>query len=1176
MLRRGAGESTSFANATAASCRLSLVRPAMGTLTEEELFAAAIQKPLPERGEFLDRACGADAALRAQVELLLAAHHRPDSLLDEERINVRLGVAIESAATTAIDQPTPEAPGTQIGPYKLLEQIGSGGMGTVYVAEQKTPVRRTVALKLIKPGMDTREVIARFEAERQALAMMNHPHIAKVLDAGETAAGRPYFVMELVKGTPVTDFCDQQKLATRERLKLFITFCQAVQHAHQKGLIHRDIKPSNLLVEVHDVTPVPKVIDFGVAKAIGQQLTDKTLYTGFNHMVGTPLYMSPEQAGQSSLDVDTRSDVYSLGVLLYELLTGHTPFARDTLQKAGLDEMRRLIREVDPPLPSARVGTLKAHDLSTVCDRRQVEPKKLSQQLRGELDWIVMKALEKDRKRRYESASALAADVQRYLNDEPVEACPPSVGYRLRKLTRRHKAALVTTAIVAVAMLVGTAVSVWQAVEAKGARKVADTERRDAVAQRQEAQTQRDEANRQRQTADEQRQLAEDSLKNALAAVDQMLTRVSDERLARIPGTEAVRKQLLEDALKFYEEFLRQRSDDPRLRVEVAEAWLRVHNINSRMHNFTGATAAAEQVVAIAESLLQEHPDDLNYLELLFRGMMPMVIHGWKVPGGGSRAEEGLKRGLALCRRFQEMFPNDYRYQLMEQTLKHDLSNYFKMAGRRAEALNLAREVTASLRELQPKLPNNQSERVLLVWSLHHLGLLEGETNFEEGEKLLLEAESLAEAQIAAYADDLPELSGVDAAFALPCVLQCRADIRRDPAQIAERESLLRRAIALLDAYTASRPDLGLPRNILEKAQLALAKILASSGRDDEAEQSIRQAWNATKSCASSNFGNSGGLKTIYDALHSVLTRLGRAEQANALREEMSAKLERCLQRDPSNLDNLRLLVEFQCKLGRFDAALAAVGAALERNPDDVRPLGLITHTVAACPDEGFRAEIMLLADKTIERTNGSADAHLARGALHLAMGNLEAAQSDFGELRSPESRNESERASFARRVFAIADAEYHGGRFTQALPLLDLSIQWNPADSEVLNHRGDVLLSRGELDKAIADFDESIRRGAWNGADTYRKRALAHFRLAEFSRALADLGHAVKLQPQNASTIRVIPPTDVVACPDASIRTGILALADEMVRQSAGNPESLTARAALHIAMARRGPKRP
>jgi serine/threonine protein kinase/Tfp pilus assembly protein PilF len=427
------------------------------------IFGEALDCASPaEQAAYLDRACGDDSALRARVEALLHAHQRA-------------GHFLQGTPAPADRGPT-EAAGTVLGHYRLLEPLGEGGFGIVYRAEQQQPVRRRVALKVLRPGMNGRQVIARFEAERQALALMDHPNIARVLDAGEAApvfAGgppRPYFVMELVEGVPITDFCDQQRLTPRERLELFVSVCQAVQHAHQKGIIHRDLKPSNLLVARVDGMPVVKVIDFGIAKAIDQRLTDKTLETQIAQVIGTPLYMSPEQAGLGWLDIDTRSDIYSLGVLLYELLTGTTPFDRERLSKASLDELRQIIREEEPPKPSTRISTLGPAAM-TLSEQRQTDPRQLGQLLRGELDWVVMKCLEKVPIRRYQTADALAQDVGRYLADEPVEACPPSASYRLGKFLRKHRRPLVTAAAFLALLLAGGLLAGWQVVrEARAER----------------------------------------------------------------------------------------------------------------------------------------------------------------------------------------------------------------------------------------------------------------------------------------------------------------------------------------------------------------------------------------------------------------------------------------------------------------------------------------------------------------------------------------------------------------------------------------------------------------------------------------------------------------------------------------------------------------------------------
>jgi serine/threonine protein kinase len=433
-------------------------------MTERDIFIVALQKEDPaQRRAYLDEVCAHRPELRKQVENLLQLHQGAGSFLEKP--------VAESAATgpfqDAAVRASHETPGAVIGPYKLIEQIGEGGMGAVWMAQQTEPVKRPVAVKLIKAGMDSRQVIARFEAERQARALMDHPNIARVLDAGTTDAGRPYFVMDLVRGVPITRYCDEHHLTPRQRLELFIPVCQAVQHAHQKGIIHRDLKPSNVPVALYDGRPVPKVIDFGIAKAAGQPLTDKTLVTGFGNIVGTPEYMSPEQAESNQLDIDTRSDIYSLGVLLYELLAGSPPFTRKELAKVGMLEMLRVIREQEPSKPSTKLNT--ADGLPTLAANRGTEPAKLTRLVRGELDWIVMKALEKDRGRRYETANGFAADVQRYLADEPVQACPPSAGYRFRKFARRNKRTLGVAAALSVAVLVVAGTLGW-ALRDRGAR----------------------------------------------------------------------------------------------------------------------------------------------------------------------------------------------------------------------------------------------------------------------------------------------------------------------------------------------------------------------------------------------------------------------------------------------------------------------------------------------------------------------------------------------------------------------------------------------------------------------------------------------------------------------------------------------------------------------------------
>jgi non-specific serine/threonine protein kinase/serine/threonine-protein kinase len=521
-------------------------------MNEESLFAAVLEIPHEERARFLEEACGQHAALLERLRTLLAAHEKAVGILDQPQPHA-------SPEDTRAYCPAGGKPGVVIaGRYKLLEQLGEGGMGTVWIAEQMQPVRRKVALKLIKAGMDSKTVLSRFEAERQALALMDHPNIAKVLDGGSTEDGRPFFVMEYVKGIPFTKYCDDARLSIVERLALFVPVCQAVQHAHQKGIIHRDLKPSNILVCLYDGQPVPKVIDFGLAKAVHQPLSEHTLYTAHGLMIGTPTYMSPEQAEFNNLDVDTRTDIYSLGVLLYELLTGTTPLEKQRFKQAGWQEMLRLIKEEEPPRPSTRLSG--SVSLPAVAAQRGLEPVRLAKLIRGELDWIVMKCLEKERSRRYETANSLERDIERYLHDEAVDACPPSTRYRLRKFARKHKRAFTTAAGFVVILTMGGILSIWLAVRARQAEAAAVDALKAEAAQRQEAEQQRDRADLAAAEAREvSRFLSEDLLGQAdpnrntpdkRMTVEELLrkaeqTIAGNPRFARHPAAEATLRAMI-------------------------------------------------------------------------------------------------------------------------------------------------------------------------------------------------------------------------------------------------------------------------------------------------------------------------------------------------------------------------------------------------------------------------------------------------------------------------------------------------------------------------------------------------------------------------------------------------------------------------------------------------------
>jgi serine/threonine protein kinase len=559
---------------------------------EVTLFEAALALPSGQREAYLEQASAGDPDLLKRVRgLLHAAENGADFL------------------TPVAPKPTPtlpaiEKPGDRIGRYKLLQQIGEGGCGIVYMAEQEEPLRRRVALKVIKLGMDTRQVIARFEAERQALALMDHPNIAKVHDAGATETGRPYFVMELVRGLKITEYCDEKKLSTQERLQLFMEVCQAVQHAHQKGIIHRDLKPSNILVTVNDGVAIPKVIDFGIAKATsGERLTDKTIFTAFEQFLGTPAYMSPEQAEISSVDIDTRSDIYSLGVLLYELLTGQTPFDARELLRAGLEEMRRTLREKEPSRPSTRLSTLSANERTTAANRRGLDAPRLANILRGDLDWIALKCLEKDRARRYETANALVMDIQRHLSNEPVTARPRSRLYEFRKTVRRHRVGFTAAAAVVTALFLSLGVATWSLAKERQARWRADRE-----------------AAKSSQTA---------------RVLEDMLGGI-DPKMAQEKDTSLLQEMLSQTATRVSRDLTNQPMVEAHLESTIA-------NIYGALGEFQKAEQMARSALALRRSDPGSQPAELA--ESLF----DLAHHLWS-QGKLAEAEKFAREGLSLAR----------------------------------------------------------------------------------------------------------------------------------------------------------------------------------------------------------------------------------------------------------------------------------------------------------------------------------------------------------------------------------------------------------------------------------------------------------------------------------------------------------------------------------------------
>lgn len=749
---------------------------------ERAIFERARRIHGDKRLCYLAEAC-ADDRQRARAEALLRAHERDGDFLDSPAVS--------------FSPPEHERPGDEIGPFRLVEQIGEGGFGIVFLAERREPIRRVVALKILKPGMDTREIVTRFEAERQALAMMEHPHIARVFNAGATPAGRPYFVMELVKGAPITRYCDEKRVGFRERLALFAEVCRAVQHAHQKGIIHRDLKPNNVLVASQDGRPTPKIIDFGVAKAVGARLTDQTLVTMLGGVIGTLEYMSPEQAELGANDIDTRADIYSLGVLLYELLTGATPLSRERLRNTTITEAMRLIREEEPLRPSSRLSDSKIVS-AAMAERRNAPPERLARQVCGELDWIVMKALDKDRNRRYQTANALARDVERYLNDEPVEACPPTAAYRLSKFLRRRRGAAAAVCAVLAVLAGGIAATCAGFLSARAS----------------------------------QRQ-AEENFEIAKHAVDDYLNQITDDPDLKRSDFVALRKRLLESAVPLYQRLIEQKPGDAAQEASRGRAYGRLGELRRQMGEMAQASDDFEQMRLIFSKLAAKAPATPEYGAGIAESQSSLGMVMEKT-GRPEEAEAAYRAALADWKKLAADFPTVRKYRENQAAMQCRLGTFLCGLGKQDEAAAVYRDALAiyeglSADQAAPDDREAENQR-------HRGELLAGLGDREEAERAFRTA-LLIQEKLATDFPTAPEYRENLAATRSTLGLLLTAVRRR-----GEAEAAYRAALAVWERLADDFPSAPEYRRNLATTRNKLGLLLTGMGKRDEAEAAYRAA----------------------------------------------------------------------------------------------------------------------------------------------------------------------------------------------------------------------------------------------------------------------------------------------------------------------------------------------
>lgn len=812
-------------------------------MNEEELFEQALDTPETDRAALLDRLCADNPALRERIEKLLAAHSSSAFNFDPTLQGPIDGSPAHDVRTSAMPTKSMDPNlGAVLGEkYKLIQSIGEGGMGNVYLASQTQPVKRMVAVKVVKAGMDSKAILARFEAERQALAMMEHPNIAKVLDAGTTEQGRPYFVMELVKGTPITQFCDEHKLTPKERLELFLPVCEAIQHSHQKGIIHRDIKPSNVLVAMYDDHAVPKVIDFGVAKATGQSLTDMSIVTGFGALVGTPEYMSPEQASLNNMDIDTRSDVYSLGVLLYELLSGHTPVDRKSLEKAAIYEILRIVRDVDAPRLSAKLSSIDT--LPNVAANRKTEPRKLTNIFRGELDWVLQKALEKDRTRRYATANGLARDIQRYLADEIVEARPPSAAYRLRKFVRHHKGHVLAASLVFLALIAGMVGTTWglmraeeRRVEAEKARANEATQRGIAEANEAKAIEAKEEEARQRTLADAAKTRAIEFKDKALQALRATTSEDVEKLIGEKKELTANERAYLEAIAKRWQAFAAQEGTDLEARNLSGEGHFRVADLWDLLGKQEESVDALGKAEEVYSKLMEEFPTSVESSMSLASTYNNLGIR-LKNLGRNEESLDKYLKGLAIQKKLTTEYP-DVPYH--REGLANSYSNlavYYNAAGNSTEAIESFRQAIPLEEKLVADFPHKTTYRRNLATTYSNFGsMLMGIGKLDEAKQQCRKGLAIRENLVSEFPEQLEFVQDLAASH------NNYSNILSHSGNTQESVEQVRKSIAILKKLSKDYPAIPSYSESLARSYSNLGIELTKIGKSNEAVSTYRNA----------------------------------------------------------------------------------------------------------------------------------------------------------------------------------------------------------------------------------------------------------------------------------------------------------------------------------------------